>query len=159
MLLPIYMIRYTVAEDPVPGYTTRIDGDMDIGFLVTNSRQFLQSISVTKIWNDRNDVEEQRPSDLSPYLYLLKNGERIDVFVNRADESKNVYELTPLFGGAFPLYENGDKVEYQVGEEQVPGYEEAIIRGDAESGFVITNRLIWAVTDVTVRKEIGRAHV
>lgn len=30
-------IKYTVAEDPVEGYKTSIDGDMEKGYIITNS--------------------------------------------------------------------------------------------------------------------------
>ncbi|MBR6353227.1 MAG: Cna B-type domain-containing protein, partial [Oscillospiraceae bacterium] len=39
-------------------------------------------------------------------------------------------------------YDGGKLIEYTVSEEQLSGYKEPVIGGNATSGFTVTNRLI-----------------
>jgi len=53
----------------------------------------------------------------------------------------------------FPLFENGEPVEYSLLEEQVAYYEEPIYSGDAETAFIVTNRHRSETHDRAVYKE------
>ena len=62
-------------------------------------------------------------------------------------------EITPVEGVVFPLFENGEPVEYSLLEEQVAYYEEPIYSGDAETAFIVTNRHRSETHDLAVYKD------
>ena len=67
------MIVYTITEDKVPGYTTKIDGYNIINTYVPET----VNISGKKTWNDDDNKEGLRPEEITIYLYA--NGERVAV--------------------------------------------------------------------------------
>ena len=148
------LIEYTVTEDEITGYTTEITGSMEEGFTVTNTREVLEEIRVTKVWDDENDVEGKRPDSIS--LHLMKNGtDYQNTILSGPTKSGNVWEyvIRPGSTGAFPVYENGEPVEWTLEETRVNPYEEPLISGNADDGFTIVNRYVRTTTDFTVIKE------
>ncbi|MDU7245676.1 MAG: Cna B-type domain-containing protein [Clostridiales bacterium] len=120
-------ITYTISEDPVPGYTAKIDG-----FNVRNTCQPNKtSIKVTKIWKDDQNKYGTRPETV--IVKLLADGQ----------DAGQVLTLSEANGwtGIFedlPVYKNERKVLYTVEELSVAGYQTSIT-GDQTQGFVITN--------------------
>ena len=154
------LINYSVMEPAVTGYTSAITGSMAEGFTVTNTRDVMEEIHVTKVWDDHGNYEGKRPGEIE--LKLLKNGTELDAaeyIVTRTDGSGDEWEyvITRPNGRVFPIYEMVDNVEmetdWQVEETQVVGYDEPLISGNAEEGFVVTNHRAMAVKDITIGKE------
>ena len=120
-------INYTVQEDGVENYSTEIDG-----FNITNSyTPGKTSVNVGKAWNDNNNVAK-RPDSIT--INLLANGEKIDSVKLNAKNNWQA-DFTDL-----DEYKNGKKIIYTVTEEDVKGFVLESIRGNADDGFIITNR-------------------
>ena len=146
------LIEYSVMEPAVPGYTAEVTGSMVEGFTITNTRDLLEEIRVTKVWDDESNYEGARPYQIQ--LQLLKNDEPFEkISVRRTADNGDEWEyVIDPNGTVFPVYENGQKIDWQVKETQVTGYDEPLISGNAEEGFVVTNRRTLTVTDIAVKK-------
>jgi hypothetical protein len=129
-------IGYTVEEAEVNDnyYTTDITGNMDDGFIITNSHTpGTVNVSVSKTWDDADNQDGIRPTNIT--VQLLANGEEVagkTLVLNDGNQWKGTF--TDL-----PEYQDGEKITYTIKETDVNGYVTAII-GNAEEGFIITNR-------------------
>ncbi len=138
-------ITYTVEEVQVTGYTSVISGDATTGYTITNSHTPERtSVSVTKVWNDNNDQDGNRPDSITVKL-LADNVEIGDTVV--LSTSNN-------WTGSFDNLAkkaNGQDITYTVEEVQVTGYT-SVISGDATTGYTITNSHTPERTSVSVTK-------
>ena len=134
------VINYTITEDTVTDYTTTVNG-----FDVTNSyTPGKTSVTVTKVWNDKNDQDGIRPESIT--VKLLADG---------ADTEKTAVlsegnNWTDTFTG-LDEYKDGEKIVYTIKEVSVEGYE-SVITGDVATGFIITNSHTPATTEVSGSK-------
>ena len=145
---PVYKagqaLTYTVAENTVPGYEEpEITGDAETGFTVTNTHApAMRTLTFTKVWDDGGNRDGLRPQSVK--IQLLAGGDTVDTVELTAEnvsaDDANVWTYT----GEYPVYEAGKKLTYTVAENTVPGYEEPVITGDAETGFTVTNRHVPA---------------
>ena len=129
-------IVYTVTEDAVEGYTTKMDGNN----FINSYKPETTEVSGTKIWNDAEDQDGKRPESIT--VRLLANGIEKDSQTVKADEAGSwTYRFTNL-----PKYEAGEEIVYTVTEDAVPDYTTEI------SGYDITNSYAPGKTSVTVTK-------
>ncbi|MBR6442555.1 MAG: Cna B-type domain-containing protein, partial [Clostridia bacterium] len=99
-------IEYTITEDPVEWYETEIHG-----FTIRNNyKPELTSVSVKKVWQDRNNALRQRPASI---VMTLSNG--MTVVLNE----QNNWEATIT---DLPTRVNGQPVTYTWTEQNVLGY-------------------------------------
>lgn len=123
--LPRYMsgkeVTYSVKEQPVGGYTPSYNG-----YNITNTHQVeTTEITITKTWDDMDDISEIRPDSITVYIYA--NGKEYKtITISKDDNWVKTIEL--------PKYSNGKEIEYAIGEEDVFEYESSI------DGFNITNK-------------------
>lgn len=118
-------IVYTVTEDPVPLYTTSIDG-----FVITNHyTPATTSATVSKVWADNNNSAGIRP--LSIYC-TLSNGMRVEL--NEGNGWTATIDNLPVSVG-------GREAVYTWSEQEVIGYQQT---GADTSGntTVFTNTLV-----------------
>ena len=120
-------IVYTIAEDEVPNYSTSISG-YDVTNTYTPGKT---SVSVTKSWNDNNDVDKLRPDSVN--IHLCANGKDTGISAELNESNHWSY----IFGG-LDVYKNGKKIIYTVVEDSVKGYVSSV-SGNSEVGFVFTN--------------------
>ena len=114
--------EYTVEEDPVLGYSSKVDG-----YNVTNTQ--LTEVNGEKIWNDNGDADGKRPGSIT--VNLLQNGKQIDSkTVDKSTDWKYSFADLPKYDA------NGTEYEYTVKEDPVKGYESKV------EGYTITNTLI-----------------
>ena len=129
-------VRYTVAEDPVEGYSSKVSGDAKDGFTVTNTSTAKVSVPVEKKWVG--------PAAKKATVRLLADGKdagkKIDL-----DES-NGWKHT--FEGLAKYSKSGSEVSYTVAEVPVEGYSSKV-SGDAERGFTVTNTVKTGELDVS----------
>lgn len=129
-------VRYTVAEDPVEGYSSEVSGDAKDGFTVTNTSTAKVSVPVEKKWVG--------PAAKKATVRLLADGKdagkKIDL-----DES-NGWKHT--FEGLAKYSKSGSEVSYTVAEVPVEGYSSKV-SGDAERGFTVTNTVKTGELDVS----------
>ena len=134
-------ITYTVTEDKVTGYKTKIQGDASGGFTVVNT--YVPGrirINVNKVWNDENDKEGKRPGSVN--VILVADGEDTDKKLTLA-RSNN-------WSGSFDdldTIKGTDTVDYSVREEEteiIPttggdGKYKSEVAGSISEGFTVTN--------------------
>ncbi|WP_423366622.1 Cna B-type domain-containing protein, partial [Melissococcus plutonius] len=136
--LPVYengkKIEYTLKEDQVPGYTTKVDG-----YNLTNKyTPETTEVSGAKTWDDNNDQDGKRPEKI--VIHLLKNGKEIDS--KEVTKAQNwQYSFKNL-----PKKENGKENNYAITENVVPGYE-AI-----PNGYNLTNKHTPEKTEISGTK-------
>ena len=129
-------IVYTVTEDAVEGYTTKVDGNN----FINSYKPETTEVSGTKTWNDAENQDGKRPESI--IVRLLANGVEKDSQTVKADEAGSwTYKFTNL-----PKYEAGEEIVYTVTEDAVPDYTTEI------SGYDITNSYAPGKTSVTVTK-------
>ncbi|MDK1718977.1 Cna B-type domain-containing protein [Dellaglioa algida] len=105
------VIEYTISEDSVLGYTSKVDGNN----LINKHESELTSVSGHKTWLDDNNRDGKRPETIK--VHLLANGKQVgDVkLVSAKDDWK--YSFKDI-----PKYENGKVIEYTISEDSVSGY-------------------------------------
>jgi len=103
-------ILYTITEDPVEGYTTKINGYNVINTHVPEN----DDVSVTKVWHDDDNFSRQRPDSITVHLYA--NGTRIATQVITAADN-----WTWTFTNLDKYDENG-LITYTVSEDPVENY-------------------------------------
>ena len=127
-------IVYTITEDAVDGYTATIDG-----YNVTNTYapENIQ-VSVIKIWEDEDNIDNTRPESITIVLYA--NGVAVEIKELSALDNWE-WTFTDL-----AKYENGAEIVYTISEVEVEGYFPTVT-GDMTTGFVITNTYLIEITD------------
>ncbi|MBQ8584990.1 MAG: Cna B-type domain-containing protein, partial [Butyricicoccus sp.] len=127
------------AEKPDTGYLSGLQQGT-VPYPVTDSNEQVIEvlypaepidISVTKIWDDENNVDNKRPSSVT--VQLTANGSVVKEATLRESGGWK-YRWNDL-----PVYENGSKINYAVTETVVPDNYSVVITGSAENGFTVTN--------------------
>ena len=99
-------IKYSVKEDPVPGYITVVRG-----FTIRNIHEpETVNIAVQKLWNDCDDLLGIRPANIR---VMLSNGTTVIL----SEENHWMAAVTGL-----PKRENGEEITYTWTEQEVTGY-------------------------------------
>ena len=131
-------ITYTVTEDTVQGYTTKITGNAANGFKITNTHTpELISIDGTKTWDDANNQDGKRPSSIT--INLLANGKKVAEKKVTADDN---------WSWSFkdqPKYANGVEIVYTITEDAVDGYATKINGYNVENSYT-PNKISVGVT-------------
>lgn len=143
------LVYYNVVETPVEGYEEPdylLDPATGV-VTITNSHPVSRDveIAVSKIWDDQNDQDGLRPDDIVVTLYA--NGIRTSSTKTLNASNGWKAEWTGLYE-----YYKGSKIIYTVVEENIPAGYEAIVTGDASTGFVITNSRAAEKISLTVNK-------
>ena len=122
-----YLINYTVKEEKVPGYTTKITGTT-----ITNTHEIDKTAKVTveKVWEDKSNQDGLRQEI---EVSLLANGEEIDTYIlNANNEWKHTFD-------GLQKYSSGKEIKYTIEEKtEIEGYT-VKIAGSAKEGYIITN--------------------
>ena len=131
--LPVYKdgqkVVYTVTEDKVDNYTTKIDGTT-----ITNSyKPGKTSLTVTKNWEDANNQDGLRPKTIKVQLYA--GDEKVGQAVELSADNKWTHTFSDL-----DEKKAGQVINYTVKEIDVPkGYEASKVE-DEKGNVVITNK-------------------
>ena len=111
------------------------------------------SVPVTKVWDDKNDENFQRPEKIVITLYA--NGSAKDTYeMSAADqENTNASRWTHTFTG-LPKYDSfGNEIKYSVDESakaegELKFYKKQITSGNVTGGVTITNKIDYAKVTV-----------
>lgn len=135
--LPVFFnngtkITYTVTEDAVDGYTGKITTD-DTGYILsitnTHAPETIRK-TVTKTWDDGNDRDGIRPTNVKIELYGT-DGTRRTQYLTKDNHWSYSFEN-------LPKYQNeGTIILYIIKEEAVDGYTQKSVTTTA--GFDLTN--------------------
>lgn len=127
-------ITYTVSEEAVPGYTSKVDG-----YNITNSyTPETTTVSGSKTWEDGDNQDGKRPASIT--VNLLADGQKVNTQTVSEAEGWS-YNFTGL-----PVYKDGQRITYTVTEEAVPGYSTNL------NGYNITNSYTPEKTEITASK-------
>ena len=119
-------VSYTVAEDAVEGYSSKVAGDAAGGFTVTNTSTAKVSVPVEKKWVG--------PAASKATVRLLADGKDAGKSIDLTESNswKGSFEGLPKYS------KSGSEVSYTVAEDAVEGYSSKVA-GDAAGGFTVTN--------------------
>lgn len=143
---------YKVVETKAPeGYilddnpkTIRIVEDETAIVEVTNVP--LMDVKVTKEWNDGNNQDGKRPTDVTIQLYADGTaGEGNTLTLNEDNKWTGTFD-------ALPKYKDGKEIVYTVKEVSVPEGYTSKVTGDAIKGFTVTNSHTPATTKISGTK-------
>ena len=117
--------QYTIREEAVKGYETKIDG-MN---LINSYQGEVTTISGEKIWKDNNDHFHLRPEKIT--IQLMQNGQPVAETSTSAERDwQYQFDQVPQYDAA------GNEYTYQVKEKEIPtGYQSTV------NGFTIINTL------------------
>ncbi|MGN0606028.1 MAG: Cna B-type domain-containing protein, partial [Oscillospiraceae bacterium] len=143
--LPVYKngtkIQYIIAEENVDGYAACYSGNMEDGFIITNTE--LIDIPVKKVWIDSENQDGIRPDEIE--VSLLADNEIVSAQIITADD-----EWTYTFKG-YPKYDrNMNIIEYSVTENPINNY---TTEYSVEDGvYIITNTHDIMTLNINVEK-------
>ena len=129
-------VSYTVAEDAVEGYSSKVAGDAGRGFTVTNTSTAKVSVPVEKKWVG--------PAAAKATVRLLADGKDTGKSIDLTESNswKGSFEGLPKYS------KSGSEVSYTVAEDAVEGYSSKVA-GDAGRGFTVTNTVKTGELDVS----------
>ena len=159
-------IEYTVEEDAVDGYTSKVSGDAESGFTITNTHQVKKeegkkddgkkkdtakketkpipttSITATKVWKDKDNIKKTRENVTLYLVQKVGDGKWTTVSgSNRAIAATAAGDGLKVTWTGLPTEDkNGNKIEYCVAEQWTKNYTSKVT-GDVKSGFTVTNTL------------------
>ncbi|SUO81043.1 Cna B-type domain-containing protein [Streptococcus equinus] len=132
-------INYTVEEVSLPNYDSAVSGDMDQGFIITNTNNEKVSISGTKTWNDNNNQDGVRPDKIT--INLLANDEKVDSKEVTANDN-----WAYSFDNLAKYDDKGKEITYTVTENPVDDYT------SEQKGNDFTNTHTPATTEISGTK-------
>ena len=122
-------IQYTVKEDPVAGYKSKVDG-----YNITNSYKPEEtSVKVTKKWEDADNQDGKRPESIKVQLYGNDKKVGDEVTLNEGNKWTHTWEK-------LPKNEAGNPINYTVKEVgKIDNYTTSY-GNDSQGNVVITNK-------------------
>lgn len=119
-------IKYTVEEEAIENYDSRISGNASDGYVITNTNNEKTEIPVSKVWVGE-ELDEVT-------VNLLVDGEEVDE-ATLTEEEDWEHTFTDL-----AKYDStdGHEIKYTITEDDIEGYTSKI-EGSPEEGFVVTN--------------------
>ena len=139
------VIDYTVAEDPVEGYSSKVSGDAERGFTVTNASTAEVSVPVEKKWVG--------PAAEKATVRLLADGKATgdSIELSKSNNWKGSFEGLPKYS------KSGAVIDYTVAEDPVEGYSSKTVV--AREGLAVdadkTFKFAVEATDAAGRKVSG----
>lgn len=135
-------IFYTVEQAATPDKYTYVGTDTtstEATFVITNKYVPMVDKTITVIWDDNNDNNKKRPTEveIQPIVDGKPEGEPIKVNVknNKDEEDDNKWTTTVTL----PKYDDkGKEIEYKVSQNEVPKYETSY----SEDTLTITNKYV-----------------
>lgn len=140
-------ITYTVTEEYVENYTSELTGDVENGYIVTNTH-IPETIDIagTKKWDDNENQDGKRPESIT--VRLMANGKEVGrKTVTEADGWAWTFTDVPKFAA-------GTDITYTVSENPILDAEGNEVGYNASyDGYNITNKYDPEKTNVTVTKK------
>ncbi len=131
------VIVYDVVEESYLNYTSERTGNLNDGFVFTNTNEETISLDVSKEWIG--------PKQSEATIYLYADGEMVNtVVLSETNEWKHTWTSLPKYN------HDGSLIVYTVDEKAMNHYE-TTIKGNSETGFVVTNRRV-ETRDISVDK-------
>ena len=117
-------IEYTISEEPVENYTTKVDG-----YNITNTHEPIKiEVSGKKNWEDNENQDGKRPKSITVRIFA-NDVELSDKAQTVTEANKWEYTFKDL-----PKFKNGEEITYTIQEDKVKYYETEV------KGYNITNK-------------------
>ena len=117
-------IEYTISEDTVENYTTKVDG-----YNITNTHEPIKiEVSGKKTWEDNENQDGKRPESITVRIFA-NDVELSDKAQTVTEADKWEYTFIDL-----PKFKNGEEITYTIQEDKVKYYETEV------KGYNITNK-------------------
>ena len=149
-------IAYTVTEDTVVGYTSKVESKTNADvlnpiktFTITNKATTGDNktqVNVTKRWDDANDQDGLRPNVVVVSLWADGRNTGRVLLLSAANGWSGAFANLDVTAG------DGAPIKYTISELPTPGYA-SVISGDATQGFAISNSYTPQKTSVKVAKQ------
>ena len=138
-------ISYTISEVNLDGYVSKITGNMNTGFVITNTNTETVDIPVEKSWIG--------PEGKQAEVNLYKDGTNQIASLVLSESNQWTSAFTNL-----PVYDSNDghKIMYVIKETPIDGYQSEIT-GDAKTGYRIINTNIETLSVPVKKQWIGPA--
>ncbi|MBP3815654.1 MAG: Cna B-type domain-containing protein [Firmicutes bacterium] len=141
-------ITYSVKEEKIKDYETEITGDQKTGFTITNIHKPEEiTIQAEKIWDDLDNKYDLR-KDVT--FTLLADSESINQ--DKTIKSTDTGDALKV-SWTVPKYKAGKEIVYTLKESNASPYSRTI-DGDAENGFIVTNKYPPKIETTTVTRTI-----
>ncbi|MBQ1466032.1 MAG: Cna B-type domain-containing protein, partial [Eubacteriaceae bacterium] len=129
-------IVYTITEDTVEGYTTKVDG-----YDVTNSyTPGRTQVTVTKVWNDDDDRDEIRPDSITVKLIADGTDTGKTLVLTEAEGWSGTFtDLNTKKDGADIVYTVEELTDSVITGTDGEGTYAFAVTGDASKGFTVIN--------------------
>lgn len=139
-------IAYSIQEEAGKNYTSSVRGDMENGFVVTNTNTEKRDIAVSKVWIG--------PKQDSVQVTLVKDGTLTDqtLTLQEANEWKSSFDSLIKYDAI-----DGHEIVYSIQEHELPNYEVSI-EGNMESGYELINTNIETLSIPVSKVWIGPEH-
>ncbi len=133
-------IVYTVTEEEVKNYTSAITGNVEDGYVVTNTH-IPETINIagTKTWADADNQDGMRPGSIT--VHLLADGTEVGSKTVTAGDN-----WAWTFAG-MPKYKAGVEIKYTITEDEVDNYDAAVV------GYDVVNTHIPETIDIEGTKK------
>lgn len=140
-----HKILYSIKETPIENYSSHITGDVQNGFVITNTNVYKISIPVQKVWVG--------PELDSVEVSLVRDGNEVvqSLTLSKDSKWKSSFEDLPEYDGT-----DGHKYVYSLQETSVPHYK-SVITGTQDTGFTVTNTIVGKVSVGVTKHWIGKA--
>ena len=138
-------VTYTVAESAIDGYTTTGSPAQDHGTITNTHEPETTELSVTKVWDDKDNQDNIRPTSVS--IQLKADGTATGDPVTLNAGNSWTYKWTNL-----PKNKSGRAIEYTVEEAPVDQYTTNYSFDEETLTYTVTNSYTPQETSYTVTK-------
>ncbi len=151
-------IDYTVKElTQVAGYDSTVTGSAAAGFTIVNQHKPEVEISIAKVWDDNDNIDQVRPSAVTARVMRSVEGgasEQVDSITLNADN-----QWKASVKGLPTTDANGNQYTYTVVEDAVSGYKGTVesssskdANGNVSYAFTLKNSHAPSVVNLSVAK-------
>ena len=151
-------IDYTVKElAQVAGYDSTVTGSAAAGFTIVNQHKPEVEISIAKVWDDNDNIDQVRPSAVTARVMRSVEGgasEQVDSITLNADN-----QWKASVKGLPTTDANGNQYTYTVVEDAVSGYKGTVesssskdANGNVSYAFTLKNSHAPSVVNLSVAK-------
>ncbi len=140
-------VEYTIKATEAEGYTVDVSGSGVNGFVLKYAHTSETiSVSVSTVWNDKENQDGNRPNGYSVQLYAdgAKYGDKITL------DAANEFSKTWTGLQKYRTGKVREEIVYTAEATGLPETYETSVSGNASEGFVITNTYVPTTVEIPV---------
>lgn len=140
-------VAYTVKATEAEGYTVDVSGNGVNGFALKYAHTpETISVSVSTVWNDKENQDGNRPTSYSVQLMAdgVKSGDKITL------DTANDFSKTWTGLQKYRTGNVGEEIQYTVEVSGLPETYESVVSGTVADGFSVTNMYVPTSVEIPV---------